>query len=82
MNSSSSCTPYADDVFGPSVVGCRDGFDFTITFEQYFFSLAPSAVLLLVAPWRLQILSRMHKKVNGKKLRYVKLVGLFRDCAL
>lgn len=42
MNSSSSCTRDADGAFGPAVVGCRGNFDFTITFEQYFFSLTPS----------------------------------------
>ena len=75
MNDSLSCTPGADDVFGPSVVGCRDGFDFTVAFEQYFFSLAPSVLLLLVAPWRLKVLGRMHQKIKGSKLRAVKLVG-------
>lgn len=76
MNSSLNCSLNADDAFGPSVDGCRDDFDFTIAFEQYFFSLVPSVLLLLVAPWRLQILSRMHQKVNGSGLRVIKLVGI------
>ncbi|KAF1972252.1 putative multidrug resistance protein [Bimuria novae-zelandiae CBS 107.79] len=76
MNSSFGCYPDANDVFGPSVVGCRDGFDFTIAFEQYFYSLAPSVLLLLVAPWRLQILSRMHQKVNGNGLRLIKMSAI------
>lgn len=76
MNSSSSCTRDADGAFGPAVVGCRGNFDFTITFEQYFFSLTPSVLLLLIAPWRLRILSRMRQKVNGNRLRSAKLVSI------
>ncbi|KAF2638302.1 putative ABC multidrug transporter [Massarina eburnea CBS 473.64] len=76
MNSSLSCTPGADDIFGPSVVGCRDEFDFTFAFEQYFFSLAPSALMISFAPWRLKKLWRSRTKVTGNVLRYVKLLAI------
>lgn len=41
-----------DDEFGPRVVHCRGDFDFTLLFEECFFSIAPSALLLLVLPLR------------------------------
>lgn len=36
----------SDASFGPTVHGCRDGFDFTLKFELLFFSLAPSTVFI------------------------------------
>jgi ATP-binding cassette, subfamily C (CFTR/MRP), member 1 len=47
-----TCSPAADNTFGPAVHGCRNDFDFTLLFEQSFFQLAPSALLLLTLPWR------------------------------
>ncbi|KAK6085810.1 ABC multidrug transporter [Seiridium cupressi] len=75
MNASSaiSCSPAADDQFGPAIYGCRDNFDFTLTFEQYFFSIVPAAALLIIAPFRIRHLSALPKAVRGTLLRYTKL---------
>lgn len=48
------CPQAADRHFGPSIdARCRGGFDFTLTFEQSILSIAPSALLLLIVPFRL-----------------------------
>ncbi|KAF4965252.1 hypothetical protein FSARC_6931 [Fusarium sarcochroum] len=43
------CDFEADNVFGPRVVACRDGFDFTLLFEQSVLSIGPSAVALIAS---------------------------------
>lgn len=70
------CLPSADEDFGPVVQSCRDGFDFTIAFEQYFFTILPAALLLLAAPWRLRHLSKLPTSVTGSKLKYTKLAAI------
>ncbi len=77
MNASASlpCLPAADSVFGPGVHGCRDDFDFTVAFEHYFFSIAPSAILLLAAPIRLLFLSGRRRRVGGNTFKSIKLVS-------
>ncbi|KAF2495596.1 putative multidrug resistance protein [Lophium mytilinum] len=78
MNNSISfrCDASADTAFGPAVKGCRDNFDFTLAFEQYFFSIAPTVVFLLVAPLRLHHLSSKQNTVAGKPLRSLKLIAI------
>ena len=78
MNASASaCAPSADAAFGPVVSHeCRDGFDFTIVFEQSIFVLLPSALLLLAAPWRLVHLGKARLKVAGQRFRSIKMVSL------
>ncbi|EUC27117.1 hypothetical protein COCCADRAFT_112530 [Bipolaris zeicola 26-R-13] len=39
----------SDKSFGPSVNGCRNGFDFTLKFELLFFATIPSAIFLILA---------------------------------
>lgn len=60
------CSPRADDEFGPQVVACRQGFDFTLLFEQTILSAVPSAILLLAScayvAWR----SRQSVKLAGQ----------------
>ncbi|KAF2449993.1 putative multidrug resistance protein [Karstenula rhodostoma CBS 690.94] len=75
MNNSSECLLSADAAFGPSVhAPCRDGFDFTFAFEQYFFIVAPCVVLLILTIPRLYYLSRLKPKVDdGKVLKQAKL---------
>ncbi|CDM37008.1 hypothetical protein DTO013E5_7172 [Penicillium roqueforti] len=59
------CPQAADRHFGPSIdARCRGGFDFTLTFEQSILSIAPSALLLLIVPFRLYWLSRTSLKTN------------------
>jgi ATP-binding cassette subfamily C (CFTR/MRP) protein 1 len=76
MNTSESCLPSADSVFGPVVNGCRD-FDFTFAFEQYIFSIVPSVLFLLAMPVRLRKLYGKPKRVNWTSLRLTKLVSRF-----
>jgi ATP-binding cassette, subfamily C (CFTR/MRP), member 1 len=65
----------ADAAFGPVVEGCR--FDFTFTFEQYFFSIIPSVIFLLLAPIRVNILRKRQTRVGGTYLRAAKLVCVY-----
>ncbi|KAL5046465.1 hypothetical protein BDW71DRAFT_181773 [Aspergillus fruticulosus] len=56
------CRPEADNVFGPVVTSCRDGFDFTLLFEQAILSMAPSALVLAASAYRLRVLYRQPSK--------------------
>ena len=56
------CRPEADNVFGPVVASCRDGFDFTLLFEQAILSMAPSALVLAASAYRLRVLYRQPSK--------------------
>ena len=69
-----SCPPSADGAFGPAVQGCRDDFDFTLAFEDYFFSIVPSAIFLLLAPVRVQQLFSKRQRVHGDTFKYTKVV--------
>ncbi|TVY72155.1 ABC transporter atnG [Fusarium oxysporum f. sp. cubense] len=75
MNSSENlCTFSVDAFFGPFVgPECRDGFDFTLVFEQSILVLSPAALLLILAPVRLFRLRNVPVKVTGYRLRTVKL---------
>ncbi|KAF5559536.1 multidrug resistance-associated 1 [Fusarium napiforme] len=75
MNSSENlCTSAVDASFGPFVgPECRDGFDFTLVFEQSILVLSPAALLLILAPIRLFRLRNVPVKVTGHRLRTVKL---------
>jgi ATP-binding cassette, subfamily C (CFTR/MRP), member 1 len=45
-----NCHVEADNVFGPQVDGaCRNGFDFTLFFEQTLLSIVPSAVTIIAS---------------------------------
>ncbi|KAJ9136431.1 ABC multidrug transporter [Pleurostoma richardsiae] len=77
VSSAVGCFPTADEAFGPAVHSCRDDFDFTISFEQYFFSIAPAALLLLVAPLRLRYLSKLPAQIaGGTTLRLAKVAAV------
>ncbi|KAL9488539.1 hypothetical protein ACSS6W_000816 [Trichoderma asperelloides] len=76
MNISSTplCAPTADAAFGPVVdAPCRDGFDFTLVFEQSILVLLPAAMLVLVAPLRFLQLRKSPVKVTGHASRMMKL---------
>jgi ATP-binding cassette, subfamily C (CFTR/MRP), member 1 len=74
------CFPAADEAFGPVIqangADCR-AFDFTITFEQYFFSITPTAILLVAAPLRLRHLRSRHSLVAGDIFRLTKICVIF-----
>lgn len=53
------CDIAAENVFGPAVdVDCRNGFDFTLLFEESFFTILPCVLLLFCLP--LQLYLRSH----------------------
>lgn len=78
MNSSDRLCPHAvDEVFGPFVQGCRQDFDFTLTFEQAFLSIAPSTVLILAGVWRLPLLTFRRKRlIEANTFKWLKVVWL------
>lgn len=64
-----------DSSFGPAVTGCRGDFDFTIFFEATILSTLPSALFILLAPWRFWQLKDRSCVVTGKALWYSKAVS-------
>ena len=68
------CHADVDDTFGPTVVGCRDNFDFTLLFEQSILSLAFSVILILLVPYRIARLCREDVKVHGGRIHTLKQV--------
>ncbi|KAH8427289.1 uncharacterized protein LDX57_005003 [Aspergillus melleus] len=73
MATTDSC---GDGGFGPFVAssGCRDGFDFTVLFENAILNIAPTACFLLLLPIRLFQLAREPRQVRASKIRVVTLI--------
>jgi len=69
------CSIAVEDVFGPTVEGCQNGFDFTLLFEESIMTIGPLVLVLvvLVVP-RIAILRRKKKKVRRGLLCFLKLV--------
>ncbi|KAK8091117.1 multidrug resistance protein [Apiospora phragmitis] len=78
MTAHSNCS---DDAFGPAL-SCHGSFDFTLVFEQSIFSIASSAICLLLLPLRLYKILRSTTKTHpshvyaGKATLSVLLFGL------
>lgn len=53
---------------------CRDGFDFTLLFEQTILTALPLGLLILVAPARIWYLSKKAKKTSTSLLLPLKVV--------
>ncbi|KAL2876417.1 hypothetical protein SGCOL_008417 [Colletotrichum sp. CLE4] len=70
------CSLTADDAFGPIVQHCRDGFDFTLTFEQCLFTILLASLLILIAPLRFRYLGKLPYAVNGTTLRLTKQAAI------
>lgn len=71
----SDCSPAADNVFGPAVgAGCRDGFDFTLLFEQSILSILPAAIILIASPFRIKYLLSKGIRTRYNPVRIAKLV--------
>lgn len=68
-----SCSPEADNSFGP-VIACPAIFDFTLLFEQSILAIGPSAIFLLVVPWRIWSLYTENIKTVANKAHWGKLV--------
>ncbi|PHH87336.1 hypothetical protein CDD83_8998 [Cordyceps sp. RAO-2017] len=74
MDNTSRCD---DDDFGPFIHGCRGDFDFTLLFEQSFFSITPSSLFLLLSTLRLGLLlSRGRRQVSGTWFQLGKLAAI------
>ncbi|KAI0894640.1 ABC multidrug transporter [Annulohypoxylon nitens] len=69
----SACADTNDQSLGPNVLGCRGDFDFTIRFEQLFFSLVPAVIFILASPWRIALLARRPTIVGAPLLRLAKI---------
>ncbi|KAI5460736.1 multidrug resistance-associated protein [Mariannaea sp. PMI_226] len=67
----SSCS--SDATFGPVVKGCRDDFDFTLTFERIFLSLVPSSLFVVASVVRGLWLVRKPTVVKSHTLQVVKV---------
>ncbi len=65
-----------DYSFGPTLDGGPNcyNFDFTLVFEDYFFSIAPCGVTLLFAIWRFYLLTKRQDLVHWPIARALKLV--------
>ncbi|KAK2755917.1 hypothetical protein FQN54_005713 [Arachnomyces sp. PD_36] len=70
-----STTCSNDESFGPGVVGCRDGFDFTILFELVFFSILPACFFIPLSLWRIIWLAQKPIVVRAPILQIGKLLG-------
>ncbi|KAI0503440.1 putative ABC multidrug transporter [Xylaria bambusicola] len=68
-----TCSNTNDQSFGPGVIGCRDDFDFTVRFEQLFFSLTPCALFILLSIGRIIALARHSIVVEARYLWLSKL---------
>ncbi|KAL2075027.1 hypothetical protein VTL71DRAFT_8807 [Oculimacula yallundae] len=64
-----------DRSFGPAIRGCRSEFDFTIRFENIFFSLIPCSVFAAVSVIRILVLLRQPKIVLWRLWAIFKLVA-------
>ncbi|OJK04669.1 hypothetical protein ASPACDRAFT_1892879 [Aspergillus aculeatus ATCC 16872] len=72
----SNCSLDADNVFGPVVaLGCRNGFDFTLLFEQSILGILPAVAFLLASPLRAVYLIKKDARTQRNSLRFVKLTA-------
>lgn len=77
------CSAADEDVFGPVVdASCRNGFDFTLLFEELILALLPIAIFFLAASVRIWVLRRASEKVNrswlyaAKEVRFLALTDI------
>ncbi|KAB8206354.1 P-loop containing nucleoside triphosphate hydrolase protein [Aspergillus parasiticus] len=75
-NASIVCPPHSDNAFGPRVTTDCRSFDFTLLFEDAFFSLLPAALFLLILPGRVLYLARASVKVRPHRLAIYKTISL------
>jgi hypothetical protein len=69
------CLSVADAAFGPRVsVACRN-FDFTVYFEDLFFTCLPTALFLLLSPASLWQLRNEPRRIKRSRRLLCKLVG-------
>jgi hypothetical protein len=63
-----------DGSIGPAVQGCRDDFDFTVTFENIILTIVPASAFLILGLGRLLLLRARRPIVNGRVFSLAKLV--------
>jgi hypothetical protein len=69
------CSIEAESFFGPQVApDCRDGFDFTLLFEELILTLIPLCFVSLTLPLRLWQLLNQNVKANVGSVYFLKLV--------
>lgn len=68
-----------DDRLGPLVIGCRDDFDFTKTFEQLFLSIAPNVLFIGIAA---TLLLKLVKAPPGTRAPQLLLAKTLAACTL
>ncbi|OAA80536.1 ABC transporter [Akanthomyces lecanii RCEF 1005] len=64
-----------DDRFGPLVVGCRDDFDFTKTFEQLALSVVPNILFIIIVATRMVKLAKTSASTHAPRLLLVKTLA-------
>lgn len=74
MESAKACPLNGDDRFGPRVDPICRGFDFTLLFEDIFFSALTASLLLLLMPVRIRLSHQSPVKMASYKLAVWKLV--------
>ncbi|KAK6532681.1 hypothetical protein TWF281_006860 [Arthrobotrys megalospora] len=62
--------------FGPTVLHCRQGLDFTLQFEESMFDLVPAGLVILLSPFRIWQLRRRPKRVFEKSFAGSKLMNI------
>ncbi|KAJ3568453.1 hypothetical protein NPX13_g6414 [Xylaria arbuscula] len=77
-----ACSNANDQSFGPSVSGCRDDFDFTVRFEQLFFSLVPCVIFIVLCVWRILTLAGRTIVVQAQSLWLGKLGAIISYASL
>lgn len=69
---------HIDNSFGPHAGDCRDGFDFTLLFEETILTLLPLGLLVLGLFPRVWFLLKRPKKITvGGHSVVVKIVGIY-----
>lgn len=64
-----------DNDFGPIVRICRDGFDFTMRFEETILSMAPSMLVIFLAGGRIRSLRKRSRIISARKFQLFKFVS-------
>ncbi|KAK6343113.1 hypothetical protein TWF718_008486 [Orbilia javanica] len=67
----------AEDLgFGPTVLHCRQGLDFTLQFQESMFDLLPAGLVIILSPLRIWQLRRRPKRVFEKSFASSKLMNI------
>ncbi|KAK6335782.1 hypothetical protein TWF730_003159 [Orbilia blumenaviensis] len=74
MQANTTCVE--DLGFGPTVLHCRQGLDFTLQFEESMFDLVPAGLVILLSPFRIWQLRRRPKRVFEKSFAGSKLMNI------